>query len=248
MAPEKINVRGVPIDNVNQDEAYMRVLSFISDERFHTVVTPNAEILQMCIEDAALRDLISSADLIIPDGIGVVLASRILGTPLKCKTPGCELGERIAACAAADGLRVFFLGGKPGIAELASEKLTEKYPDFRTVGTHHGYFKKEGAENDAVVAEINASGANVLFVCLGVPAQENWIFANKDRLPGIRAALALGGSLDSYAGTVKRAPKIFIRLGLEWFYRLIKQPSRIGRMMKLPRFLIGTILYRIKGR
>ena len=248
MASEKINIRGIPVDNVTLDEAFARVLSFAGTDRFHKIVTPNAEIAQMCIEDAEVRSLVCSSDLIVPDGIGVILASKILGTPLKCKVPGCELGEMIVKHAAENGLRVFFLGGKPGVAERAEEKLREKYPDFHTVGTHDGYFKKEGAENDAVLAEITASGANILFVCLGVPAQERWIAANAEKLPNVRAALGLGGSLDAYAGTVKRAPKIFIKLGLEWFYRLIKQPSRIGRMMKLPKFLFGTIWYRISGK
>ena len=113
---------------------------------------------------------------------------------------------------------------------------------------HDGYFKKEGEENDAVIAAINEAAPNVLFVCLGVPAQEKWIDANRDRLPTVRAALGLGGSLDSYAGTMKRAPKLFIRLNLEWFYRLCCQPSRIGRMMKLPKFVFGTLLYRLTGK
>lgn len=245
---EKINIRGIPVDNVNLDEAFSAVVSFVHSNSFHMICTPNAEIVQQCIEDEALADLIRSADLIIPDGAGVVLASKILGSPLKAKTPGCELGERIAKESGANGFRVYFLGGKPGIAALAEEKLREKYPDFKTVGTHDGYFKKEGEENDAVIAEINAAAPDILFVCLGVPAQEKWIAANRDRLPTVRAALGLGGSLDSYAGTMKRAPRIFIRLNLEWFYRLCCQPSRIGRMMKLPKFVFGTCLYRLHGK
>lgn len=243
-----VDVRGIPINNVNLDEALEAVAEFVSTDTLHMVVTPNAEIVQMCVEQPELADLIRTADLIIPDGVGVVLASKILGRPVKCKTPGCELGERICAAAGSRGFRVFFLGGKPGIAELAEEKLHEKYPDFVTVGHHDGYFKKEGEESDAVIAEINAAEPDILFVCLGVPAQEKWIAANREKFTTVRAALGLGGSLDSYAGTVKRAPKIFIRLGLEWFYRLIKQPSRIGRMMKLPKFLFGTLWYKISGK
>jgi len=245
---QKIDIRGIPVDNVNLDEAFSAVLSFTQTDNFHMICTPNAEIVQLCIEDPDTAALIRRSDLIIPDGAGVVLASKILGTPLKAKTPGCELGERIAKEAGTHDFRVYFLGGKPGIAELAEEKLHEKYPDFKTVGTHDGYFKKEGEENDAVIAAINEAAPNILFVCLGVPAQEKWIDANRDRLPTVRAALGLGGSLDSYAGTMKRAPKIFIKLNLEWFYRLCCQPSRIGRMMKLPKFVFGTVLYRLSGK
>ncbi len=243
-----IDIRGIPVNNVDLDEAFGIVNAFVRSDTFHVICTPNAEIVQQCIEEPELAALIRSSDLIIPDGAGVVLASKILGTPLKTKTPGCELGERIAKETGSHGFRVFFLGGKPGVAELAEQKLREKYPDFRTVGIHDGYFKKEGPENDAVLESINKAAPDILFVCLGVPAQEKWIAANRDRLPTVRAALGLGGSLDSYAGTVKRAPRIFIHLNLEWFYRLIKQPSRIGRMMKLPKFILGTVRYRLTGQ
>ncbi len=246
--PAIIDVRGIPVNNLTLDEAFSVVASFCETDSLHVVCTPNAEIVQQCVEEPDLRALIRSFDLIIPDGAGVVLASKILGTPLKAKTPGCELGERIAKEAGNRGWRVYFLGGKPGVAELAEQKLAEAYPDFQTVGTHDGYFKKEGDENEGVIAEINAAAPDILFVCLGVPAQEKWIAANRDKLPTVRVALGLGGSLDSYAGTVKRAPKLFIRLNLEWFYRLIKQPSRIGRMMKLPKFILGTILFRLFGK
>ncbi len=243
-----IDVRGIPVHNVDLDEAYAAVTAFAAEAQFHTVITPNAEVVQMCIEDPAIAALVREADLVIPDGVGVVLASKILGRPLKCKTPGCDLGERIVAGAGKAGHRVYFLGGKPGVAALAAEKLREKYPDFAPVGLHDGYFQKEGAENDRVIQEINDAAPDILFVCFGVPAQEKWIRANRDRLPTVRVALGLGGSLDSYAGTVKRAPAIFIRLGLEWFYRLCKQPSRIGRMMKLPKFLFGTLWYKLSGK
>ncbi len=243
-----VNVRGVFVDNVNLEEALLRVDVFMEEAQLHMVVTPNAEIVQMCIEDADMMALINKADLVIPDGAGVVLASKTLGTPLKAKTPGCELGERIAATAAMKGRRIYFLGGKPDVAALAAKKLREKYPDFAPVGMHDGYFQKTGEENDRVIAEINEAAPDILFVCLGVPAQERWIDANRDRLPTVRVALGLGGSLDSYAGTVKCAPKLFIDLGLEWFYRLIKQPSRIGRMMKLPKFLLGTVWHKLRGK
>ena len=248
LSSDTVNVRGVHVHNVNLDEALACIDAFCAEEGLHTVVTPNAEIVQMCIEDADLMTLLAKADLVIPDGAGVVLASKILGTPLKAKAPGCELGERIVAAAAQKGQRVYFLGGKPGIAELAAQRLKEKYPDFAPVGMHDGYFQKTGAENDAVIAEIHAAAPDILFVCLGVPAQEKWIDENRDRLPTVRVALGLGGSLDSYAGTVKRAPKLFIDLGLEWLYRLIKQPSRIGRMMKLPKFLFGTVWYKLTNQ
>ena len=248
MVSEKIIVRGIPYDSVTLPEALDSIRGFLSSGKTNTVVTPNAEIAQRCVEDETIRSLVTDADLVIPDGAGVVLAARILGTPLKCKVPGCELGELIVSRAADEGFRIFFLGGKPGVAALAEEKLREKYPGFHTVGVLDGYFSKEGPENEAVLAEIRESHADILFVCLGFPAQERWMHDNRGNLPAVRVMLGLGGSLDCYAGTVRRAPKVFIRLGLEWFYRLLCQPSRAWRMRKLPKFLIGTVFCRLTGR
>ena len=126
--------------------------------------------------------------------------------------------------------------------------MTKKYPGLKVVGTNDGYFKKTGEESDAIIAKINESGAKLLFICLGVPVQEKWISDNKDKLTSARMCMCLGGSLDVYAGTVKRAPKIFIKLSCEWLYRLLKEPKRIGRMMKLPKFLIGTYAYKFKKK
>ena len=244
----KINIRGVGIDNVTMDEAQAIIDGFAASKSFHAVFTPNAEIVQLCIEDKAVCDIVNSADLIVPDGAGVVLASKILSKPLKGKVAGVDLGRRAISLSQKKGYGVYFLGGKPGIAELAAEKLKEQYPNFKLVGTHDGYFAKEGEESDKVIDDINALSPDILFVCFGVPAQEKWIMANREKLSGIGLIMGLGGSLDSYAGTVKRAPNIFIKLNLEWFYRLMKEPKRIGRMMKLPKFVFGTIFAKITGK
>ena len=244
---EKITIRGVHFDHVTLEEALGIVASFAETRDAKVVHTPNSEIVQLCIEQPEYYELINSADLTIPDGSGVVLASKLLGTPLtKGKVAGVELAERTVAYAAENGLGVYFLGGKPGVADTAAEKMCAKYPGLRIVGCHDGYFKKSGDENDAIIEAINASNAAVLFVCLGVPAQEKWMAENRARLQvGVMAGL--GGTLDVFAGIAKRAPKIFIKLGLEWFYRLLKEPRRIGRMMKLPKFLLGTLFFRIRN-
>lgn len=237
---EKINVRGVFFDNVTMEEAVARCLDFIGEDGAHAVYTPNSEIVQMCLEDPAFRETVNSAELIIPDGIGVVKAAKILGTPLKGKVAGVELGEHMLRVAARFGYPVYFLGGKPGVAETAAQNMEAKYPGLNICAARDGYFKKEGEESDRVVADINRAAPLILFVCLGVPAQEKWLAANKDKLKTARVCLALGGSLDVFAGNARRAPKLFINLGLEWFYRLLKEPWRIGRMSRLPRFLFGT--------
>ena len=245
---EKISVRGVNIDNITIDEAESIIADFALSKSFHAVFTPNAEIVQLCVEDDSIKDIINSADLVIPDGAGVVLASKILGKPLKAKLPGVDLGERAIKLSQKNGYGVYFLGGKPGVAELAAEKLRERYPAFNLLGTHDGYFAKSGKESDNVIDEINKLSPDILFVCFGVPAQEKWIYENKEKLKNIGLIMGLGGSLDSYAGTVKRAPEIYIKLKLEWFYRLIKEPKRLKRMMKLPKFIFGTILHKITGK
>lgn len=241
---EKIKIRGLDFENVTMDEALSKVEGYIERGEQCVVFTPNAEIVQMTIEDAEFKKLVQSADMLIPDGAGVVLASKILNKPLRAKVPGCELAERLVQGSAQGKYKIFFYGSKPtteegmSVADLANKRMGEKYSGFSAAGTSHGYVKPDGY--DALIEEINASGAEVLFVCLGVPMQEKWIIANRQRL-NPRVIIGLGGTLDVFAGTVKRAPKFFVKANLEWFYRLIKEPKRIGRMMKLPKFILGTI-------
>ncbi len=247
MNSEKINIRGVYFDNVTPEEASARVNGALAakktEGRVFSVYTPNPEIVQLCIENNEFYDVINSASMVVPDGIGVIKAAKILKTPLKSRVPGIEIGERALCECAEKGYRVFFLGGKPGIAEEAAKKKSEQYPSLNFCGTADGYFKKEGEENEAMLKRINDAAPDLLFVCLGVPAQEKWIKENGPLLTSVKVCLALGGSLDVYSGNVRRAPKLFIKLNLEWFYRLLKEPRRIGRMMKLPKFLIGTLIH-----
>lgn len=243
---EKIKIRGVIFDNVDMSQALERCRGWLTDpgrKNPAVIHTPNAEIVQLCVEQPEMRGLINSADLIIPDGSGVILASKILGRPLKKgKVAGVELSERVVAMCAELGLGVFILGGKPGVPQTAADKLREKYPNLIIAGVRDGYFKDDAE----VIAEINRSAAAFLIVCLGVPKQEKWIAAHKNELC-VKLAGGFGGSVDIFAGTAKRAPKIFVKLGLEWFYRLLREPKRIGRMMKLPKFVFGTAFARLRG-
>ncbi len=249
MQKEKINIRGVYFDNVDKREALALAKELITRDGLDAVYTPNSEIVQMCIDDNSLFEIINSAALIIPDGIGVVYASKVLGTPLKEKVAGIELAQNILEYLAQSGESVYLFGsspakdGIPAVCDAAAEKLCEKYPGLKIAGTHDGYFSEE--QTDEIISRINESGAKVLFVCLGAPKQEKWIYTNREKL-SVSLALGLGGSLDVFAGTVKRAPDFFVKANLEWFYRLIKQPSRIGRMMNLPKFLFGTIITKNK--
>jgi len=194
----------------------------------------------MARKDPAYARILAGADLVLPDGVGILYAARILGHPLKCRVPGIEFAAALMERMARTGKRLYLLGAKPGVAQTAAENLRTQYPGLVVCGTHDGYF-----QNDApVAADIRASQADVVFVCLGAPKQEKWIAAN-GTATGARLLVGLGGSLDVFAGTVKRAPKAFQRLGLEWFYRLLTQPSRFGRMAKLPFFLVTAAGERI---
>ncbi len=241
---EKINIRGINFDNVTMDEALDKAVGYYNSGEQCVIFTPNSEIVQLGIEDHAISDMINSADLIIPDGAGVIMASKILKTPLKEKVAGVELAERLVEYSSKTGMRIFFYGSKPkteaspSIADLAAEKLSQKYQGFQVCGTSDGYVKPD--KYNELIEKINSSGTDCLFVCLGVPRQEKWICENRNRI-NAKIIIGLGGSLDVFSGNVKRAPKVFIKLRLEWFFRLLKEPYRIGRMMKLPKFIIGTI-------
>ena len=247
MQTTKVNIRGVAVDNVDLDEALARVIELSQQDGVHAVYTPNAEIMQACMQSDSLCALFNRAELVLPDGAGVVLAAKILGTPLKAKTPGYDLGLAVADYAAKNSVPVYFLGGKHGVAQAAAEKLQARYKGLQIVGCHDGYFEKTGAVSDAVCKEIADSGAVFLYVCLGFPAQELWIDANRKALGSVTVAMGLGGSFDGYAGLVKRAPRLMIHLRLEWFWRLLHQPSRIGRMVNLPKFILGTLFSKKSG-
>ena len=252
MMSERINIRGVNFDNVDMNEAQEIVKGFLSGDKTCKVFTPNSEIVQACINDTNLFEIINSADLIIPDGIGVIYASKILKTPLKQKVAGVELAEKTIEYISKTGDGLYILGGgkkteqRDCVAAVAAEKMSQKYPGLNVCGTRDGYFSKQ--DTQSIIDDINNSGAKVLFVCLGAPKQEKWIYENLPKFTSLKLAMGLGGSVDVFAGVAKRAPEIFVKLNLEWFYRLLKYPTRIGRMMSLPKFLFGTIAYSFKKK
>ena len=229
----RISVLGVGFDNVTLDEAAQRGMALLRQEGTHRVVTPNPEIVELCRERPEVAEAVNSADLVLPDGIGVIRGAALLGTPLKERTPGIEFAALLMERMAAEGRSLFLLGAKPHVAEQAAEKLMERYPGLKIAGTHDGYFQDSGP----VAAEIRASGAEAVFVCLGAPKQELWM-AEYGPATGARLLCGLGGCLDVFAGVAERAPKFWCDHGLEWFYRLCKEPWRLKRMMKLPVFLV----------
>lgn len=229
----RIDVLGVGFDNLTLDEAVERGCELLRTEGTRYVVTPNPEIVEVCRENPAAREAVNGAALVLPDGIGVIKGAAMLGTPLKERVPGIEFAALLLERMAGEGKSLYLLGAKPGVAETAAERLKERYPGLRVAGVHDGYFQEDGP----IVEDIRQSGADAVFVCLGAPKQELWM-AKNGPATGARLLCGLGGSLDVFAGTVKRAPKFWCDHGLEWFYRLCSDPRRLGRMMKLPLFLV----------
>ncbi len=239
----RVEILGVGFDNMTMEQAVAEGVRLMETEGAHYVVTPNPEIVEVCREDAEAMEAVKHANLVIPDGIGVIYGAKILGTPLQEKIPGIEFAKRLMEQMAVNGKKLFLLGAKPGIAEEAARRLSAQYVGLQVVGTHDGYFK----EDEGVIRAIRESGADVVFVCLGAPKQEKWMRKNGEAT-GAHLLLGLGGCLDVFSGTVKRAPVIYQKLGLEWFYRLLKNPSRAGRMMKLPLFLVHVMGERGKAK
>lgn len=237
---EKINILGTFVDNVTHDEAIEKIMDMLYESGNHAVFTPNSEILLLAYKDPEFCDILNSADLLTADGIGVVYASKILNAPLPERVAGFDMATNLVDIIAETGHRLYLFGGKPGVAEQAEKNLKEKYPLINIVGTRNGYFEPE--EVDSIIDDINASRADLVFVCLGAPTQEKWIFNNKHKL-NCHVMMGIGGSLDVFAGVAERAPEVWCDLGLEWLYRLIKEPWRIGRMMALPKFGL-TVLFK----
>lgn len=229
----RIDVLGVGFDNYTMDQAVSEGIRLANTPGAHYVVTPNPEIVELCRTDPAVMDVVNQADMVLPDGIGIIYGAKLLKTPLKQRVPGIEFAQGLMAAMAGTNRSLYLLGAKPGYAEEAAKRLEQQYPGLRIAGTHDGYFQEDGP----VIEDIRSSGADVVFVCLGAPKQEQWM-ARNGVATGAHLLIGLGGCLDVFSGHVQRAPEAFQRLGLEWLHRLLKNPSRIGRMMKLPLFML----------
>jgi len=200
-------------------------------------VTLGVEMAMYAQRDRRFRELVDRAALSLCDTIGILLASRARGGPVRERVTGIDLVESLAEASAAGGLRLFLFGGAPGIAERAAATLRERYPAVEIAGTHDGYFA--GPQSPLIAASIAKSGANVLLVGLGSPKQEYWL---DDYLTATNCSVGIGvgGSFDVLAGMVSRAPRGWQRLGLEWLYRLMREPSRWRRQLALPRFAFAA--------
>ena len=232
---EQIKLYGVKIDNVTVNEAVYRVLRTTGEPC--VVFTPNALMLERARRDASLAKLLNRASLSLPDGAGVLWAAEKMGTPLCERVAGIDFGAALLSRAERAGLRVFLLGGDDGVAERAAEKLRKKHPRLCICGTTWGYFERTGEENMQIISYIRACRPDILFVCMGFPVQENWVTENLCHLTDIRVIACLGGSLDVWAGDISRAPAWMSRMGMEWFWRMLRQPKRLAALPKMVSFL-----------
>lgn len=233
-----MRILGIRIDEVDMAAALDFIAAAISnypqDGRLRQVITLNPEGIYLAQQNADFAALAEAADLVTADGTGVLWAAQKLGQPLPERVTGIDLLQQLCARAAREGWSVYLLGAQPGVAEEAAAKLGQAYTGLRVAGTHHGYFR--GEDVLPVIRQINAAAPQILFVALGMPAQERFIAAYSGQIQAA-VAIGVGGSLDVLAGRVKRAPRLMRRLRLEWLWRLLRQPSRLPRMLAIPKFM-----------
>jgi N-acetylglucosaminyldiphosphoundecaprenol N-acetyl-beta-D-mannosaminyltransferase len=237
--PARITILGIPVDNITEDEAMQRIAAFLEAGGPHHVVTVNPEFIMEAQHNALFRSVLHAANLATPDGFGLLLAARWLGTPLRGRATGVALVQRIAALAAARGYRLFLLGAAPGVAEEAAAVLRARHPRLHIVGCFAG--TPHPRHEPFLRQIIAATRPDVLFVAYGHPRQDLWIARNQ---PALRVPLAMGvgGVYDYLSGRVPLAPAWVRRIGLEWLYRLARQPRRWRRILvAVPLFLWAVL-------
>ena len=234
---------GIRVDNVSLNFALSKVKSWVAfGNRGYVIVTPDALAALRSRYDKGYRSVAREADLVLPDGMGLIQALKILGTPVQQRIPGVEFMEQLCRLSASEKCPVFFLGAKEGVAEAAAEKLSARYPGMVVAGIRHGYFHRE--EEEAICRAIRAAGTRILFVGLGVPHQEMFIHRNLPSLGHI-VAMGVGGSFDVLSGKLRRAPGFMQRAGLEWLFRLCQEPRiRFRKDLGLALFALLVLLKR----
>ena len=235
----RYRVLGIPFNPIDRALAREHCFSAVASDRFHLLVTLGTEMVMNAQVNQPFSEIVEEADLVVPDGIGLVMAARLAGLEAPERVTGVELVHDLVEASPA-GTRFFFYGSSPGVAQQAAENLAANVREFECAGVMDGYVK----DPEEVLAAIEAARPHVLFVALGSPRQELFLSQNRERLErsGVRIGVGVGGSFDVYAGTVERAPQWAQKLHFEWLYRLWKQPSRWRRMLALPRFAMRVLL------
>lgn len=234
----KTNILGVGIDVVTRQEALEKVLGFLQTDELDLIVTPNSEIITLANKDKVFFDIIQNASLVVPDGIGVVFASRLNDQKLTERVSGYDLVKDLFERNAP--LNVYILGANEGVPQRAKDNIERLYSNVKVVGLSNGYF--DGAAEKQILDEIIALKPDLLLVGLGAARQEKWIEKNKKTLEGsVKVAIGIGGAIDVFSGYVKRAPDVFIKLNLEWFYRMATDPKRFLRIGGLVSFAVNVL-------
>ena len=232
---ERVEILGVAVDAVTMAEAVDFVEKLIVARKPSIVATANAEMLMRATHDAELEKILNAAELVVPDGAGTVWAAHHLGYEMPERVAGYDLVQELLKLAPEKSQRIFFFGSAPGIAEKAKLKAETLYPGIKIVGTRNGFFT--AADEPEIIAQIKAAAPEILLAALGVPKQEKWLAAHKLEL-NVPVSIGVGGTLDVMAGAVRRAPKWMQRAKLEWLFRAMLQPSRAGRLIALPKFVL----------
>lgn len=239
------NILGVPFANISPDEAVCNIVKYLNGNDKHMVFTPNPEMVMEACKNPEFMTILNKSTMNVPDGIGVVYASRLTKNPIAQRVAGYDMMLGVFDKIKGTDKKVYFFGGAPGIAERAKKAIEERFPGINIVGCANGYFDEKREKE--IIAEINELKPDLLLVGIGFPKQEKWIYDHLNEL-NIKVGVGVGGCFDGWCGNVPRAPEFFVNHGLEWFYRLMKQPSRIGRMMQLPLFMLKVLGCKIMGR
>ena len=234
----KVTVLGIEVDCLTMEEAVSRCEAMILAGGTHFIATANAEMIMLAQQDQELAFILGEADMVVPDGAGVVWAARHQGCPMPERVAGFDLAQQLLALSAKKGYSVYFLGGAPGIAENACKTAEKLYPNLKIAGVRDGYFSS--TEEINIIEDIHSLKPNILFVALGVPKQEKWIYKHGEKLQ-TPLAIGVGGTFDVMAGVVNRAPVWMQKANIEWLYRLLSQPSRAMRMLALPKFALAVM-------
>ncbi|MCJ7814088.1 MAG: WecB/TagA/CpsF family glycosyltransferase, partial [Candidatus Atribacteria bacterium] len=260
----RIKLFQVGIDQVDNQKTIQKIEEFIISKKPHQIVTPDTLAVLLARKDPEYHAILKSADLVTPDGAGILWATTTLNYPLPERVTGIDIIHNICRLAAKKKYSLYFLGSYPGVASEAALNLTKKYPGIKIAGTHHGYFSCEDSQNcedikngnsvrnkkeEEIITEIRENRPDILLVGMGVPKQEKWINKNLNRLD-VPVCMGVGGSFDVLSGRIPRAPLWMQRHGMEWIYRSIKQPNRAFRTLALFYFIwlviLGKVIYSLK--
>ena len=234
MKSNTFSLLSLSIPAMTAEQAKQRLFHLLDTPSPSLVFTPKTTMLGDLLRHPKRKVLFHRAALLLPDGIGILILSRLMGTPLPQRLTGIDMAETVLAEAEQRGLRVFLLGACPGVAREAAKRLWERYPRLCICGTHHGYFGQQTEEEGEVLALLKTAQPHILLVCMGYPKQESWLVHHRKEIPTLRLAMGLGGSFDVWAGKQKRAPKFMQAAGLEWLWRSVREPERLEAFAALP--------------